>query len=532
MSNDPTEISLRDVGIVGEEVISFGPFRLYASRRLIERAGVPLHLGARALEILIVLVRNASKVVNKNDLMAMVWPNVTVGEGCLRVHVAALRKALGDGTSGARYVTNISSRGYCFVAPVSYSNAPRPLAPESCDAEQSNRLPSLPKRVIGRDETALEISNELASERFVSITGPGGIGKTTVAISVAQKLLADFAGAVCFFGLGSLNDSLVVPSFFASKLGLSIRSSDPIPAIISFLRDRRMLLIIDNCEHVIEAAAALTERIFQAAPEIHILATSREFLRAEGERVYCLSPLGCPPDNSHLTAAQTLTFPAVQLFVERAAASGARFGLKDVDAPAVAEICCRLDGNALGIELAAARVNTCSIRDTIALLNDRSGLLLEGRRTALPRHKTLMATFDWSYGLLSEPERIILRRLSVFVGVFTLEAACSVATDGEIDDRQVVIAVGRLVTKSLLAVSVDAETTWYRLLNSTRTCAASKLVEYGETDTVRQRHSIYCHKEPVRPDRSPSVTSEASSLPAIPYGVIAIRARSSSRMSP
>jgi predicted ATPase/DNA-binding winged helix-turn-helix (wHTH) protein len=512
MSNDPTEISPSDAGIVGEEVISFGPFRLYPSRRLLERSGVPLHLGERALGILIVLIQNASKVVNKNDLMAMVWPGVTIGEGCLRVQVTALRKALGDGTSGARYVTSISSRGYCFVAPVSYSNAPRPLATESCDAEQSNRLPSLPKRVIGRDETALEISIELASERFVSITGPGGIGKTTVAISVAQKLLVDFAEAVCFFDLGSLSDPVVVPRLFASRLGLSIQSSDPIPAIISFLRDRRMLLIIDNCEHMIEAAAALTERIFQAAPEIHILATSRESLRAEGERVYCLSPLGCPPDNSHLTAAQALTFPAVQLFVERTAASDVRFGLKDVDASAVAEICRRLDGNALGIELAAALVNTCSIPDIMALLNNRSGLLLEGRRTAPPRHKTLMATFEWSYGLLSEPERVILRRLSVFVGVFTLEAACSVATDVEIDDEEVAMAVGSLVTKSLLVVDAKAKTTRYKLLNSTRTCAASKLVECGETDAVGRRHSVYCRKEPVPPDRSPSVPIADASL--------------------
>ena len=489
MSNHPTEISLSDVGIVGEEVVCFGPFRLYASRRLIERAGVPLHLGARALEILIVLIQNAGKVVNKNDLMAMVWPDVTVGEGCLRVQVAALRKALGDGTSGARYVTNISSRGYCFVAPVSYSKAPRPLALECCAAEQSNSLPSRPKRVIGRDETALRVSTELASERFVTITGPGGIGKTTIAISVAQKLLVDFAEAVCFFDLGSLSDPVVLPRFFASKLGLSIQSSDPIPAIVSFLRDRRMLLIIDNCEHVIEAAAALAERIVQAAPQVHILATSRESLRAEGECVYWLSPLDSPPDNSDLTAAQALNFPAVQLFVERAAASGCRFELNDAEAPAVAEICRRLDGNALGIELAAARVNASSIRDIMALLNNRSGLLLEGRRTAQARHKTLMATLDWSYGLLSGPERVILRRLSVFVGVFTLGAACSVAADGDIDDKQVVVAVGRLVTKSLLAVSADAKTTWYRLLNSTRVYAAGKLNECGEMDAVRRRHT-------------------------------------------
>ena len=443
--NKGTRESGIDAGAAGDEVVSFGPFRLYAAQRLIERAGAPLHLGARALDILIVLVEQASKVVSKNDLMARVWPGVTVDEGSLRVHVAALRKALGDGEAGARYVTTLSGQGYCFVAPVSRSGAPRPPVLESSTKpDHAHNLPARLTRMVGRDQIVQEISDQLKTERFVTIAGPGGIGKTTVAVSVGHELLAAFAGAVHFFDLGPLNDPLLVPSAVASTLGLLVQSKDPTPGLIAFLRDKRMLLILDSCEHVIETAAALAERIFEEAPQVHILATSRESLRVEGEHVHRLLPLGSPPDDAGLTAAQALGFPAVQLFVERAIASGRRFELNDSDAPVVGGICRKLDGIALAIELAAGRANACSIQETMALLNDRFKLLWEGRRTALPRHQTLSATLDWSYNLLSEHERLVLSRLSVFVGIFTLEAARAVAAADDVDETQVVTAeIGR-----------------------------------------------------------------------------------------
>ena len=211
MSNHPTEIGLRDAGLMGEEVISFGPFRLYASRRLVERAGVPLRLGSRALEILIILIRNAGTVINKRDLIATVWPDVTVGEGCLRVHVAALRKALGDGISGAKYVTNVSARGYCFVGPVSHSNALR--VSDGGAADRPHPLLSQSKRVLRRDETIGRIAAELASKRLVTLVGPGGVSKTIVAVAVAQQLLVDSISDVVLFDLGLLTDSGAFPEF-------------------------------------------------------------------------------------------------------------------------------------------------------------------------------------------------------------------------------------------------------------------------------------------------------------------------------
>jgi predicted ATPase/DNA-binding winged helix-turn-helix (wHTH) protein len=478
-----------------DETISFGPFRLFAASRLIERAGTPLQLGGRALDILVALVEQAGKVVNKNDLMARVWPDVTVDEGSLRVHVAALRKALGDGEAGARYVKTLTGQGYCFVAPISRSSEPRPAGAErsapSLPQNLAHNLPSRLMRMVGRDQIVREISEQLKTERFVTIAGPGGIGKTTVAVSIGHELLSEFAGAVLFFDLGPLNDPVLVPGAVASTLGLLVQSRDPTPGLIAFLRDKRMLLILDSCEHVIETVAMLAERIFQDAPQVHILATSRESLRVEGEHVHRLPPLGSPPDDAGLTAAQALGFPAVQLFVERAIASGRRFELSDANAPVIGDICRKLDGMALAIELAAGGVDIYGIQETMALLNDRFKLLWEGRRTALPRHQTLSATLDWSYNLLSENERLVLNRLSVFAGVITLEAARAVAAGLGVDEVQVVAALVSLVAKSLVSADIGAPATRYRLLDTTRVYASVKLLERGEADEVARRHAVY-----------------------------------------
>jgi predicted ATPase/DNA-binding winged helix-turn-helix (wHTH) protein len=474
------------------DVISFGQFRLYATQRLLEKVGNPIHLSARALDILIVLVERAGEVVSKKNLMARVWPDVTVDEGNLRFHIAALRRALEDGQSGARYVTTIAGRGYCFVAPISRSNAPSPPTAEAPFTDQSHKLPTSLKRMVGRNETVETISAHLLAERFVTIVGPGGIGKTTVAVSVVHALLENFDGAVHFFDLGPLNDPLLVPSAVASMLGLLVQSNDPIPSLISFLRDKRVLVLLDSCEHVIETAAALTERIFEGAPQVHILATSRESLRVEGEHVYQLSPLDIPPDDTGLTAERALTFPAVQLFVERVAASGQPFELTDSDAPIVGTICRKLDGIALAIELAAGRVSAYGIQKTATLLDTRFRLLWHGRRTALPRHQTLSATLDWSYDLLTELERAILRRLSVFVGFFTLEGAQSVAAGDDIAGAHVVAVVSSLVAKSLAATdNTCCGTTRYRLLDTTRAYVLGKLIDSGDADKTARRHALY-----------------------------------------
>src|SRR5277367_5464977 len=396
------------------DVRSFGPFTLFVAERLLKRADESIPLGARALDILIALAERAGEVVTHKELISSAWPDVTVEEGNLRLQIATLRKALGDGRDGARYVSNVVGRGYSFVAPVTRSSAKQPVpVTATTSGERVQKLPPRLTRMVGRDDTVRALAQQLRVWRFVSIVGPGGVGKTTVAISVAHTLVDGFHDAVFFIDLAALTDPQLVPTAVASALGLMVQSQDPLAGLLAFIGDKKLLLVLDNCEHVIGVAAALAERVVGEAPQAHILATSREALQVEGELVHVLYSLDCPPDDVGPTAMEVLRYPAVQLFMERAAASGYDAALSDIDAPTVARICCRLDGMALAIELAASRVGPLGIRETAKLLDSRFGLLWHGRRTALPRHRTLNAMLDWSYNLLSERERVVLCRLSI-----------------------------------------------------------------------------------------------------------------------
>ncbi len=477
------------------DLLSFGPFSLLTAERLLKKADESIPLGGRALDILIALVERAGEVVTHRELISTVWPGVTVEDANLRAQIAALRKALGDGRDGARYVSNVAGRGYCFVAPVTRSSARQPVPITGITpTERVQRLPPRLTRMVGRDDTVRSLAQQLQMWRFVSIVGPGGVGKTTVAISVAHTLVDGFHDAVFFIDLAALTDPQLVPTAVASALGLMVQTQDPLVGLLTFIGDRKILLVLDNCEHVIGVVAALAERVVSEAPQAHILATSREALRVEGEHVHLLYSLDCPPEDAGLTAVEALRYPAAQLFMERAAASGYGAVLSDIDAPILARICRRLDGIALAIELAASRVGCLGIRETAELLDNRFGLLWRGRRTALPRHETLNAMLDWSYSLLSEREKVVLCRLSVFVGDFTRQAAGSIASETEVDEAGVVDAVASLVAKSLISTTVINESTYYRLLDTTRAYAVAKLAERGEADRVARRHAIFYAK--------------------------------------
>jgi predicted ATPase/DNA-binding winged helix-turn-helix (wHTH) protein len=469
------------------EVISFGPFSLIESERLLTRDGDALQLGARAFDILVALVSRPNQAVSKAELIAAVWPDVTVGEGSLRFHIAELRGALGDGRDGARYIATLAGRGYCFVAPVSRATrrGDEP-APTGASLPRSN-LPARLPRMVGRADGVLMLSTQLTATRFVTIVGAGGVGKTTIAVAVGHELMAAFAGAVFFLDLGALSDSRLVGGALAAVLELSVHSVDPTPGLIDYLRDKRLLLVFDNCEHVVEAAATLATRIFAAAPNVHVLATSRELLRVEGEHGYRLAPLPFPPDEPGLTAAVSLTFPAIQLFVERATATGARLDLSDSNAAIVAGICRRLDGIALAIEVAAGRVEAYGLQQTAALLEERLSLLWRGQRTAPPRQKTLKATLDWSYGLLSELEQLVLRQLGIFVGHFSLAAARAVLKSAAPDEADALAAIDSLIAKSLISAAAGR----WRLLESIRSYALEKLAENGETAPAAHAHLIF-----------------------------------------
>ncbi|HEX9588507.1 MAG TPA: winged helix-turn-helix domain-containing protein [Bradyrhizobium sp.] len=473
---------------LAREVISFGPFSLVTSERPLTREGAPVELSARALDILVALLSRPNEVVSKNDLLAQVWPDATVEEGSLRFHIVNLRKAL------ARAVHD-TSRGYCFVAPISRSSdRGQVLQGKALAAAVSFPHANLPGRLIGmvgRDDDVLKLSARLNAARFVTIVGSGGVGKTTVAVAVGHHLIEAFSGAVLFVDLSMLNDPVLVATAVASMLGLSVQSADVAPSLIAYLRDKRIFLILDTCEHLIEAVAALASTIFIAAPQVHILATSRETLQVEGEHVYRLDPLACPPDDAGLTAAVAQTFSAPKLFVERAVASGAHLDFSDAEAAIVVAICRKLDGVALAIELAARRVEAYGLHQTAALLDQRLTLLWVGPRIAPPRQKTLHATLDWSYGLLSDLERQVLRRLAIFVGHFTLDAALAIVTGATLDQAGVFGAIDSLVAKSMVATRPVGAMMRYRLLDTTRAYALEMSIDDTDLADLAVRHATY-----------------------------------------
>jgi predicted ATPase/DNA-binding winged helix-turn-helix (wHTH) protein len=452
-----------------------------------------VELGARALDTLVVLVSSPNEVMSKRDLLARVWPDTIVDEGSLRFHIASLRKVLGDGDEGSRYIATVAGRGYCFVAPISRSNEAEKSPSTTRSAGITDpALPSRLTRMVGRVDETREIAARLADLRFVTIVGAGGVGKTTVAIAVAHDLIESFEGAVTFIDLSALTDAALVAPTIASLLGVS--TDDAVSSLIAYLRDKRMLLVLDTCEHLIEAIAALTSRIFVAALQIHLLITSRESLRVEGEHVYRLDPLACPPEDPGLTAVTAQTFPATQLFLERAAASGSRLAFSDSDAAIVAAICRKLDGVALAIELAAGRVEAYGLKRTAALLDERLTLRWTGQRNAPPRQKTLQATLEWSFGLLTELERDVLRRLAVFVGQFTIEAALAVVTCPAIDEGLVFGAIDSLVAKSMVAARPVGAMMRYRLLESTRAYVLEVRTDAPSLADLPVRHARYCQR--------------------------------------
>ena len=471
-----------------ERAVSFGPFRLLPAQRLLLEGDKPVRLGSRAFDMLIALVEHPGEVVGRDELMARVWPNTHVDEGNLKFQISALRRTLGGGN---RYLLNVPGRGYSFVAPVARAEAAGTAAPEPVETETAHNLPALLTRLIGRGDIITRLADQLLRQRLLTIVGAGGIGKTSVALAVAEQLIPAYEHGVWLIDLAPLADPRLVPSALADAIGLEIRAENPLPGLVASFRDKKMLLVLDNCEHVIDAAAALAVGVLTGAPGVQVLATSREPLRIEGERVHRLSPLASPAASLPRTAAEALGFPAVQLFVERAAATLDEFELTDADAPVVADICNKLDGIALAIELAAARLDTFGVRGIAAHLDDRFQLLTRGRRTALPRHRTLRATLDWSYELLPEPERVVLRRLAIFAGGFTEEAAIAVTASAEIAASEIVESLANLVTKSLVWVDVGDLALRYRLSETVRAYALQKLAESGEREQIARRHAEY-----------------------------------------
>jgi predicted ATPase/DNA-binding winged helix-turn-helix (wHTH) protein len=467
----------------------FGLFSLHPEERLLFNDGRPAKLGSRAFDILVALVEAAGETVTHAEIAARAWPATTVDEGSLRVHISTLRKALRDGQGSNRFIVNVPGRGYRFVAPVASQFSH--LAAATHDTKLTHNLPTPFASIIGRTETIATLAGHLSRRRLVAIVGTGGVGKTTVAIAATAAVKDSFRDGIWFVALDPAAECNSVASTIGAVLGLAEGGTDPMLALATWLQDKQALIVLDNCETVIDGAAAAAGTILRAAPQVSILATSREPLRVEGELSYRLKPLETPPVRDDVTANEALEYTSVQLFNERAQACSSDFALTDTNAPAVCEICSRLDGVPLALELAAVQVDLLSVQGLARKLDDRFTLLTRGRRTASRRQQTLRSTMDWSYSRLSEAEKIILRRVAIFVDHFTMQAASTVASDEQYPRIDVIRGVANLVTKSLITADTSRDVTYLRLHETTRIYALEKLADSREIEGVRERHVEY-----------------------------------------
>jgi len=471
--------------------LAFGPFKIDFPQRTLLRDGVEIKLGSRALEILVTLVEALGELVSNQALVAKVWPSTVVDEGSLRVHMSALRKALDDGRDGTRLIVNEMGRGYRLAGAVERKDVS--ISGESLPGPRpaKSQLPILVGRVVGRDAVIEGLCASLLDRRLMTIAGSGGIGKTTAALGIAHRFEASTSTRAFFVDFAPVTAPTRAASAIALAMGVPVSSDDAMPNLIAAIADEPMLMVLDNCEHLVDTVTTLVERLLRGTSGLRLLVTSREPLRAEGEWVHRLAPLATPDDSASFVVGDAMSFPAVALFVERATAAHDAFQLSDKNVTAVCDICRQLDGIPLAIEMAAARIASMDAQTLASRLVDRFALLTRGRRSALPRQQTLRAMLDWSYALLEPSTQSVLNRLSLFRSAFNIDAAVAVSTDADIDDLTVIDATADLVAKSLLVSDHDQGVTNYRLLETTRHYAFDKLSEHNPESRVQSRHALY-----------------------------------------
>ncbi|MFM0081260.1 winged helix-turn-helix domain-containing protein [Paraburkholderia sediminicola] len=464
-------------------MIELGRFQIDLEMRTLWQDGEVVRLGSRAFDILAVVTSAAGRLVTKDELMDAVWPETVVEENNIHVHLSALRKVLGPDRG---LILTVPGRGYQLL------QAPKKSPPEEVDshAPRRRRLPPPKTDFVGRDAAVSEIRAMLDQTHVLTLVGAGGIGKTSLAIEAARHAAADFPEPVCLVELATLNTHEAVLAAIAEGCGLPTSGQQPdIGQVATALGKNRRLLLLDNAEHVIRYVAETVESLIAANALLRVLVTSREPLRIMPETVFRVDPLDVPPP--HSTDAEILQRSAVNLFLIRANSLQGQEDAESLEIQLVGEICRRLDGIPLAIELAAARIVSLGLEGVYRRLDDRMAILAGGYRTALPRHQTLRETFDWSFALLDASTQSLFRRLAIFGGNFTFEPMCAVVCDAELTIGNVICSISELVAKSLVNVEFDGPVAKYRLSESTRAYALEKLQAEGETQEITSRSARY-----------------------------------------
>lgn len=468
------------VGVV-QGVLRFHGFEMRPAQRQVWVDGRQTVIGARAFDVLLALLESNGRLMTRHELLKAGWPGLVVEENNLSVQISTLRKVLGEGA-----VSTIPGRGYRWSATRLEATESAPKSVANPVGMRTN-LPTSMQSLIGRDDDIEAVAALLPEHRLVTITGAGGIGKTRLAERMLHEQREAFSHGVGWVDLAVLTDGALICSTIAGALDLQMRAGDPLESLGTALAPLEILVALDNAEHLIDDVARVVVALMDCAPRVRVLVTSQVPLRLAGECVYRLGPLAVPDADTPMEDA--MDYGAVRLFVECARAADRRFEVTPQLLPGILRICAQLDGVALSIELAAARVAMLGIARLAALLDERLSVLTQGRRDAPARQRTLRAALEWSHSLLGEAEVVVFRRLGVFVGGATLEAAIEVARDeGPSDKWAVFDALGSLVDRSLVHVD-GIETPRYRLLESARALALDRLSSSGEEQVVRSRHA-------------------------------------------
>jgi predicted ATPase/DNA-binding winged helix-turn-helix (wHTH) protein len=459
------------------ERLVFGRFELRPAERLLLADGLPVSLGARAFDVLVALAARRERVVDKDELFKVVWPGMVVEENNLTVQISTLRKVLQPGT-----ITTVSGRGYQFTA-----RAQEPLLDRQPGLKRGN-VPAAVQALFGREGDIEAVSAALDRSSLVTLCGAGGIGKTSLASMLAQRLSARFPGGAWIVELAATRDPSLVPAVVAQTLGLALPGqAAALQELVRATQSSEFVLVLDNCEHLLNGVAPLASALARDAPGLRILVTSQEPLHVEGEQVYRLGPLSVPDDEELATA---LDHGAVQLFVERVRALQSEFTPQAEDLGAIVEICRQLDGIALSIELAAARVPLLGLAGVHARLGERLRTLGGSVRAPMRRHQTLRAALDWSFKLLAADTQRVLRRLGIFHGGFCTDSALHVTAETPQEDEVWLLEqLDILLDRSLLVVARQGARPRYRMLETMREYALEQLHALDEIANTRQRHA-------------------------------------------